>query len=85
MDAYGQDIILEHYERFIESLAKKSIGVCDVVGTLCKVSHSLIKTLLNRIYPTENIGNYIQHLLINFGKHAETGKIIKQIVESFDP
>ena len=37
MDVYGQDIILEHYERFIESLAKKSIGVCDVVGTLCKV------------------------------------------------
>ena len=40
---------------------------------------------MNRIYPTENIANYIQHLLINFGKHMETGKIIKQIVESFDP
>lgn len=28
--------------------------------------------------------NYIQHLVTQFSKHVEAGKIIKQIVESFD-
>ena len=43
-----------------------------------------IKTLLNRIYPVENISNYIRHLLVMFKQHVEVSKIIKQIMESFD-
>lgn len=37
MDVYGQEVILEHYERFIDSLAKRTVGVSEVVGQLCKV------------------------------------------------
>lgn len=43
-----------------------------------------MQALLKRIYPSENIGNYIKHLLAAFQKHAELAKIIKQVVESFD-
>ena len=38
IDVYGQDAILDHYERMVESLCKKSIGVSEVVGHLCKVT-----------------------------------------------
>ena len=37
IDVYGQDIILEYYERLIESISKKPVGVSDVIGHLCKV------------------------------------------------
>jgi hypothetical protein len=37
-DVYGKDTILEYYDRIIESLAKKSLGVADVIAHLCRVT-----------------------------------------------
>jgi hypothetical protein len=40
---------------------------------------------LKKITPSENIVRYIKHLLSTFEKHAELGRVLKQIVVSFAP
>jgi hypothetical protein len=34
---YGQKIVLEYYDKVIDSIAKKGYGVAEVIGNLCRV------------------------------------------------
>lgn len=38
IDHFGEEVLLQyHYEKLMESLVKKTVGVADVIGYLCKV------------------------------------------------
>jgi len=36
-DSYGGEILVDYYDRIIDSISKKTVGVSEVLGHLCKV------------------------------------------------
>jgi hypothetical protein len=62
IDHFGEEILLQsYYEKFMESLVKKTVSVGDVIGHLCKV-RIVVMSGVHQSHPPVRKHQKLRHL-----------------------